>query len=228
MAGITTAMTTSARQELLSAGHCFNATVTATATASSGSTSFTSVSSLAGVAVGMAVSGTNVPAGTVVAAITSGSAFTASQATTGAISAGTLTFTGDTFKMALITGTPTGTYGVNTVNYQDVVGNSDEASGTGYTAGGVTLTNVSAIGASGVGYITFGSNPSWTSATFTASGAILYNASIRNGGASGASTSGAGRALAVFSFGGVQTASSSSFTILLPVSSSTTAILRLG
>jgi hypothetical protein len=114
-----------------------------------------------------------------------------------------------------------------TVNYTDVTGNSDESSGTGYTAGGFTLTNVTAIGASGVGYIGFGVNPSWTSATFTASGCMLYNTSVRNGGTSGTNTTGAGRALAVWSFGGVQTASSSSFTILLPTPGVSTGLLRL-
>jgi hypothetical protein len=228
MAGITTSLTTSARQEFLSGGHCFNATITATGSAASGSSSYTSVSSLAGVAVGMTVTGTNVGAGSVVAAITSATAFTASAVTSGTISGGTLTFTGDVFKMALITGTPTGTYGLTTTNYADVTVNSDETTGTGYTAGGVTLTNVSAVGSSGVGYITFGSNPSWTSATFNASGSILFNSSIRNGGPSGSNnTTGSGRALAVFSFGAVQTVSSGSFTILLPTASTTTAILRL-
>lgn len=226
MAGITTNLTTTARQELLSGGHCFNATITATGSASSGSTSYTSLSSLAGVAVGMAVTGTNVGAGTVVAAITSATAFTASVVSSGAISAGTLTFTGDVFKMALITGTPTGTYGLTSVNYTDITGNSDEASGAGYTATGFALTNVTAVGSSGVGYITF-NNPSWTSATFTTSGCMLYNTSIRNGGTSGTNTAGGGRALAVFSFGGVQTVSSGTLTLLMPTAATTTALLRL-
>ena len=42
----------------------------------------------------------------------------------------------DSIKMALIKATPAGTYGAATTNYSDVTGNSDEASGTNYTAGG--------------------------------------------------------------------------------------------
>ena len=45
----------------------------------------------------------------------------------------------DTLKIALIKETPTGTYDANTTNYSDVTGNSDEAVGTNYTAGGQAL-----------------------------------------------------------------------------------------
>ena len=45
----------------------------------------------------------------------------------------------DTLKLALIKASPTGTYGAATTNYSDVTGNSDEASGSGYSAGGGTL-----------------------------------------------------------------------------------------
>ena len=48
----------------------------------------------------------------------------------------------DSIKLALIKATPTGTYGAATTNYSDVTGNSDEATGTGYTAGGQVLDNV--------------------------------------------------------------------------------------
>jgi hypothetical protein len=48
----------------------------------------------------------------------------------------------DSIKLALIKASPTGTYGAATTNYSDVTGNSDEATGTGYTAGGQVLDNV--------------------------------------------------------------------------------------
>ena len=48
----------------------------------------------------------------------------------------------DSLKLALIKASPSGTYGAATTNYSDVTGNSDEATGTGYTAGGQVLDNV--------------------------------------------------------------------------------------
>ena len=42
----------------------------------------------------------------------------------------------DSIKLALIKASPSGTYDATTTNYSDVTGNSDEASGTNYTAGG--------------------------------------------------------------------------------------------
>ncbi len=45
----------------------------------------------------------------------------------------------DSLKLALIKATPTGTYNASTTNYSNVTGNSDEASGTNYTAGGQVL-----------------------------------------------------------------------------------------
>lgn len=226
MAGITTAACTSVKSELLSAGHCFFATVAPTGSSSS-STSYTSVSSLAGVAVGMPFTGTSVGAGSVVAAITSSTAFTSSVASTGSISGGTLTFTGDVFKIALFKVGVAGTYGAATVNYTDMTGNSDETSGAGYSAGGVALTNVSPTTSGVVGYITFSPNPSWTSASFSTIGCMIYNTSVRNGGTSGTNTTGGGRSLAVFDFGGTQTVSSGTLTILMPSATSSTAIFRL-
>jgi hypothetical protein len=45
----------------------------------------------------------------------------------------------DALKLALIKASPAGTYNASTTNYSDVTGNSDEASGTGYSAGGQVL-----------------------------------------------------------------------------------------
>lgn len=124
--------------------------------------------------------------------------------------------TGNTFKIALIKATPTGTYGAATTNYSDVTGNSDEASGTGYTAGGVSLTaNVTPTNSSNVSYTDWTTDPSWTSASFSAAGCIIYNSSKSN------------KAVAVFDFGGTQTVSSGTFTLTLPSATSSTAILRI-
>lgn len=226
MAGLSTAMTISAKAELLSAGHCFLATATPTASSSS-STSYTSVSSMAGIAVGMSFTGTNVGAGSVVSEITSSTAFTSSVASTGSISGGTLTFVADTFKLALFKVGVAGTYGAATVNYTDMTGNSDETSGAGYSAGGVALTNVSPTTSGTTGFITFSPNPSWTSATFSTIGALLYNTSVRLGGTSGTNTTGGGRALGVYDFGGTQSVSSGTLTVLMPAATSSTAVFRI-
>ena len=53
----------------------------------------------------------------------------------------------DTLKIALLkaTASGSGTYGAATTNYSTVTGNSDETSGSGYSAGGNTLTNVTPV-----------------------------------------------------------------------------------
>lgn len=224
---ITTAMATSFKQELFSAGHCFNATVTPTASAASNSASVTAVSSMASISVGMTVAHANIPGGTKVLSITSGTALTLSAVTTGAISGAAITVSGDIYKIALIKQGMAGTYGTASVNYTDVTGNTDEASGTGYTAGGQTLTNVTAVTTGVVAYVDFTPDPSWTSATFSTAGCMIYNSSVREGGTSGTNVTGGGRCCSVHDFGGSQQVTSGTFSILLPVPDSSNAILRI-
>ena len=167
------------------------------------------------------------PANQTVARITSATALTLALATTASVG-GTLTFTGDTFYMALIGAVPTGTYTTTNVNYTDL--GTDEVTGTGYTSGAVAgnlLTNVTATTGGGVAWINFSPNPSWATATFSTSGCMVFNSSVRNGGTSGTNTTGGGRAAGVFSFGGVQQVSSGTLTVLMPTSNSSSAILRL-
>ena len=224
---ISTAMATSFKSEILQAGHCFAATVTPTGSASSGATLITSVSSMTGVNIGMSVSGTNIPANTFVSQINSGTSFTISNATTGSISGGTLTITGDVFKMALIKPSMAGNYSATSVNYSDIVGNSDETSGTGYTSGGTSLTNVTPITGGTTAYTTFSPNPSWTSATFSTVGCMIYNSSTRNGGLSGTNSAGTGRCVSVHDFSGTVSVTGGTLTILLPVYDSTHSLLRI-
>lgn len=122
--------------------------------------------------------------------------------------------TGDDFKVALIKSSPSGTYGAATTNYSDLTGNSDEVSGTGYTAGGKALTSVTPTTSGTTAYTDF-ADVSWTSASFTASGAIIYNSSQSN------------KAVAVLSFGGDKTVSSGTFTIQFPTADSTNAVIRI-
>ena len=227
MAGITTAMCTSFKQELFSGGHCFNATVNPTFTVASNSASVTNVSSMAGVAVGMAFScaTSGIPASTLVLSITGSNTFTMSALSTAAITGGTATIAGDVFKIALIKQGMAGTYTSTNVNYTDIT--ADEVANTnGYTTAGVTLTQVTATTVGTVAFVSF-ANPQWTSATFSTAGCMIYNSSVRNGSTSGTNSTGGGRACSVHDFGGSQQVSSGTFTVLMPTANSTSAILRI-
>jgi hypothetical protein len=80
-------------------------------------------------------------------------------------------------KVALFTNSITADFDASTANaaYGAGVFNTNEVSGTGYTAGGVVITTTTLTGSSGV--MTFDSaDPSWSSSTITnARGALIYN-----------------------------------------------------
>ena len=116
--------------------------------------------------------------------------------------------TPDTFKLALYDSTAD--LGADTTVYTT----TGEVTGTGYSAGGVTLVIATAPTSSGtVGYWTF-DNAVWNPADFTARGGLIYN-----------STNG-DRAVAVLDFGADKVATNT-FTVQFPIASSTTAILRI-
>lgn len=236
----TTAMDTSYKVELFQAGHCHNATITGTASGVSGAFTLTGLASTAGIAVGMAASGTNVAAGAVVASIDSASQVTLSKAHTGTITTATITFAGDQFSMLLIktspgrtfdgTQTNVGTPGTGSPSVTNV--GTDEVSGTGYTSGGTALTNVTPSNPSGSTAITnFSPNPSWTSASFSTTAGIVYNKSVRLGHANGiapnASGSAVNRSVSVHDFGGTQTVTAGTFTAVMPTADASNAILRI-
>jgi len=126
--------------------------------------------------------------------------------------------TGNTFKIALgkATASVTGTYGAATTSYTDLTGNSDQLpNGSGYTTGGNTLTSVTPV-ADGTTAVCDFADTTWTSATFTTSGAIIYNDSATGD-----------PACAVLSFGGDQQVSSGDFTIQFPAAAAATAIIRI-
>lgn len=122
---------------------------------------------------------------------------------------------GSTFKIALIRASQTGTYGAATTSYTNLTGNSDEVTGTGYTAGGATLTNIDPASSGTTGYLDF-ADASWTTATFTAAGAIIYN-----------DTAAGDPAVCVLDFGGDQTVTASTFTVQFPTAGASTAIVRI-
>ena len=123
-------------------------------------------------------------------------------------------FSTDTFKIALYTGAAD--IGPTTTVYTT----SGEASGTGYTAGGNTLT-VSTQPTSGndtygipTAYVGF-ANTSWNSADFTVRGALIYNHSKGD------------KSVAVLDFGADKTVSGTTFTIQFPTADANSAIVRI-
>ena len=106
-------------------------------------------------------------------------------------------FTADTFKIALYTSSAT--LGASTTAYST----TNEVSGTGYTAGGATLTTVAPTSSGTTAFVDF-NDPSFTSATITARGALIYNSSKSN------------KAVAVYDFGSDQSTTNGTFTITIP------------
>jgi hypothetical protein len=130
---------------------------------------------------------------------------------------------GDTFKMALYTSSAT--IDANTTAYTT----TNEITGTNYTAGGNTLTNggVTATNTStsaGTGFTTF-SNSTWSNATITARGALIYNTTPSANGT--ANTTLTNASVAVLDFGSDKTSTAGDFTIIFPAATNTTAIIRI-
>jgi hypothetical protein len=110
-----------------------------------------------------------------------------------------------TYKIALYTALAD--LGPNTLVYTT----NGEITGSGYTAGGNTLTIIPPASYEQTAYISF-NNVTWNPASFTARGALIYN-----------STTGA--AVAVLDFGSDKTASNT-FTVTFPANNSTNAVIR--
>ena len=120
--------------------------------------------------------------------------------------------TGNTFKIALYTSSAT--LGASTTAYS-ATNEITNSSGTAYTAGGATLTSVTPTASSTTAVCDF-ADVSYTSASFTANGALIYNDS-----ASG------DPACAVIAFGSDKTVTSGTFTIQFPTADTTNAIIRI-
>ena len=112
-----------------------------------------------------------------------------------------------TYKIALYTSFAT--IGPNTLAYTT----DNEITGSGYTAGGKTLTVIppASDDQAQTAYISF-ANVTWSPASFTTAGALIYNATT-------------GAAVAVLSFGSDKTATNT-FTITFPTDNSSNAIIR--
>jgi hypothetical protein len=120
---------------------------------------------------------------------------------------------GHTFKIALFTSSAT--LGASTTNYTT----SNEVTGTGYTAGGTTLTNIDPTSSGTTAFIDF-ADATWASATITAAGALIYNTTTDGGSATT-------NAVAVISFGGDKTSTNGDFVIQFPAADASNAIVRI-
>jgi hypothetical protein len=120
----------------------------------------------------------------------------------------------NTFKIALYTGASN--IGPNTTVYTT----TNEVVGTGYTVGGNTLAistyPMASNNASQVptAFISF-ANTSWTGASFTCRGALIYNATQGN------------KSVAVLDFGADKTVANDTFQIIFPASDANSAIVRI-
>lgn len=115
---------------------------------------------------------------------------------------------GDTFKLAMFTSSVT--LGASTTAYAT----TNEISGTGYTAGGGTLTRVDPSSSGTTGLTDF-ANLTFSSSSLTANGALIYNDSNSD------------RAVCALAFGADKTSSSGDFTIQFPAADASNAIIRI-
>ena len=115
----------------------------------------------------------------------------------------------DTYKIALYTSTAT--LDATTTAYTA----TNEVSGTGYTAGGATLSGFTVSGSGSTAWLDFTTDPTWAAATITARGALIYNSSKTN------------KAVAVLNFGSDVTSTASTFTVTFPTADAANALLRI-
>ena len=118
--------------------------------------------------------------------------------------------TGNTFKLALYDNSASFTAATTAYTSSNEVANS----GT-YSAGGGTLTNVTPTSSGTTAFTDF-ADLSFTSATITAYGALIYNDSAAGD-----------PAVCVLDFGGAKTSTNGTFTIIFPTADSTSAIIRI-
>lgn len=108
----------------------------------------------------------------------------------------------DTYKIALYTSTAT--LDASTAAYSS----TNEVVGTGYTAGGATLSGFTTGLSGSTAYLTF-TNPTWTTSTITARGCLIYNSSKSN------------KSVAAYDFGSDITSTAGTFTVNFPAAGAT-------
>ena len=117
--------------------------------------------------------------------------------------------TGDTFKLALYTNSASFT--AATTAYTA----TNEVVGTGYTAGGGTLTNVTPSSSGTTAFADF-ADLTFSTATITARGAMIYN-----------DTAAGNPSVVILDFGADKTSTAGDFTIVFPTADATNAIIRI-
>jgi hypothetical protein len=117
--------------------------------------------------------------------------------------------TGNSFQIALYTSSAN--LDATTTAYTT---SNEVAGGSGYTAGGNPLTNITPTSSSTTAFTDF-ADTTWTAATITARGALVYNSTNSN------------RSVIVLDFGSDKTSTSGDFTIQFPVAAASTAIIRI-
>jgi|TARA_B110000285_G_scaffold41887_1_gene46141 hypothetical protein len=122
---------------------------------------------------------------------------------------------GDTFKIALYTNSAT--LNASTTAYA----NTNEVSGTNYSAGGQALTPVDPT-SSGTTALTDFTDETWSNATITARGALIYNTTPNT-----TSISLTNPAVIVLDFGGDKTSTAGNFTVVFPTADASNAIIRI-
>jgi hypothetical protein len=118
--------------------------------------------------------------------------------------------TGNTFKLALYNNTASFTAATTAYTAANEVPDSGS-----YVAGGGTLTNVTPVSSGTTAFTDF-ADLSFTSATITAFGALIYN-----------DTAAGDPTVCVLDFGGAKTSTSGTFTIIFPTADATNAIIRI-
>lgn len=203
---ITQAICSSFKQELLDGVHDFGAVFTGDI---SGTTLTVSSMTNGVLAVGSFISGTGVTAGTYITAFGSGTGGAGTYTVSASQTVGSTTITsGDVFKIALFTSAAS--LDSSTLTYNP----ANEASGPGYTAGGGTLTNLGTSLSGTTAFLSWDAY-TWTSATISAAGALIYNTSRQD------------KAVAVLSFGATYSSTNGNFQVTFPANTSTTAVIIL-
>jgi len=124
---------------------------------------------------------------------------------------------GDTFKLALYAissggkSSTTATLGAATTAFTTT---GEVASSGSYTTGGGSLTRINPTSSGTTGFTDF-ADISFTTATITARGALIYNSSDSN------------KAICALDFGGNKTSTAGTFTIAFPAAAASTAIIRI-
>jgi hypothetical protein len=119
------------------------------------------------------------------------------------------TGTGDTYKLALYDNSAAFTAATTAYTV------TNEVSGTGYSAGGGTLTNVTPTSSGTTAFIDF-ADLTFSTATITAYGALIYNSSAAGN-----------PAVCILDFGGAKTSTAGDFTIVFPTADASNAIVRI-